>query len=96
MVPLIGSLIAIGEIVAWFSAVVHAVLLLGHRKDEYSLLALAFQGHRFFSRDTWKDSGHHLHKRFIVSSAVFFGLGLLGMSLLKEKIAPATARPPAK
>jgi len=78
-----AQLIAIGigalALVAWLSTLVHALLLLPHRRDDVSLGALLVSGWRFYARDTWKASGHDVHRRFLGSAAAFFALVLAGI-----------------
>ncbi|AKF10447.1 hypothetical protein [Sandaracinus amylolyticus] len=78
-----AQLLAIGigalAFLAWLSAAVHALLLLPHRRDDVSLGALFFQGWRFYARDTWKESGHAVHRRFLGSTGAFFALVLAGI-----------------
>lgn len=81
MLHVLALVIGLLALFAWVSALVHAVLLLAHRKDDQSIAGLALNGHRFFSQDTWKPSGHALHGRFLKSSLAFFGLVLLGIVL---------------
>lgn len=73
MVGITGGLAAI----AWASAFMHMLLLLSHRRDDVSLASLLSNGYRFWSRDTWKPSGHAIHARFLGSGLAFFVLVLV-------------------
>lgn len=73
--PIVAGLAGI----AWLSAFVHGLMLLSHRRDEHSLGSLMFHGHLFFSRDTWKPSGHAIHRRFLGSALAFFAIIMLGV-----------------
>ncbi|UJR86145.1 hypothetical protein [Sandaracinus amylolyticus] len=66
-------------LIAWLSTLVHALLLLPHRRDDVSLGALFFSGWRFYVRDTWKPEGHTIHRRFLGSAGAFFALVLAGI-----------------
>ncbi len=72
MLHVIAIVIGGLAVIAWLSAAVHALLLLPHRREEHSLFALAFQGWRFYSSDTWKESGQAIHRRFVGSTLAFF------------------------
>ena len=62
---------------AWLSALVHAVLLVAHRREGVSVLDLIFRGHLFFAADTWKPSGQRLQRRFIGSGLLFFAFAVI-------------------
>lgn len=81
MVQLVATAVGALAMLAWLSATLHALLLLPHRREEHSLVALAFQGWRFYARDTWKESGHALHRRFLASTLAFFLVVIAGIAL---------------
>ncbi len=72
MAGIAAGVFGVVAVLAWLSAALHAVLLLGHRRDDISLFALAWRGYLFFAPDTWKESGRGLHRRFLRSALVFF------------------------
>ena len=82
-VALFSSLAAL----AWLSAAVHAVLLVPHRRPDVTVGQLVVGGHRFFSADTFSQSGSSLHRRFMQSTLVFAGslLALIVTSLLASR-----------
>ena len=61
---------------AWVSAFVHGILLVSHRRPDVSIGQLVFNGWMFYSRDTFLESGHRIHRRFMISAITFF-LGIL-------------------
>lgn len=65
--------------IAWVSALIHVLMLLGHVRKGVTLGQLAFGGYRFFTRETFEPSGHALHRRFLWSVAAFFGVIVLGV-----------------
>jgi len=81
MVQVLAMCVGALAVLAWLSTAAHGLLLLPHRRDEHSLFALAFQGWRFYARDTWKESGHAIHRRFVGSALAFFALVVLGILL---------------
>lgn len=64
---------------AWLSAVAHMLMLMPHRRDDVSIVSLFFNGFRFYVQDTWKPSGHAIHRRFLYSVGAFFAVVVLGM-----------------
>lgn len=65
--------LALGTLLAWLSAAVHALLLVSHRRDDITLFSLAWRGILFYRADTWKPSGAGLHRRFLISVAALAG-----------------------
>lgn len=69
---ILAAVLGMIALAAWASAAIHALLLLRHAAPPRSALSLAFQGWRFFDRDTFTPSGHPLHRRFVASFVLFF------------------------
>jgi hypothetical protein len=73
--------------VAWLSAVIHAFMLVPHRKPEFSALQLWTSGWRFYISDTFEASGHAIHRRFLISAGVFLlsVFATVGVSVLASQ-----------
>lgn len=57
--------------IAWLSCLIHAVLLVQHRRAGVTRLQLLMRGHLFFDRTTFAPEAAPLHRRFLVSVVVF-------------------------
>lgn len=79
-------LLSVCAVVAWLSAVVHAVMLRSHRNREYESTPM-LSGWRYFDVDAWLPSGHAIHHRFLLSIAAFFlTLPLMGAVGMLRKL----------
>jgi hypothetical protein len=67
LVPIVAA-IALG---AWLVAAAHAFMLLRHVAPPRTAWSLAFQGWRFYVRETFLESGHALHRRFQIAIGTF-------------------------
>ncbi len=77
LVPVVAAA-ALG---AWLIAAVHAFMLLRHVAPPRTAWSLAFQGWRFYVRDTFLESGHSIHRRFLIAIGTFAAC-IVGLAVL--------------
>ena len=75
-----GALSGLG-VLAWLSAVVHALMLVGHRRKDISGMQLLVRGHLFFDAATFDEAARPIHRRFLRSATAFGLCCLLGVLL---------------
>ncbi len=66
---------------AWVSAAVHAIMLVQHRRPEVTVGQLVFGGYRFFSAQTFTETGKPTHRRFLISVGLFAVCLVAGMGI---------------
>lgn len=79
-VPLL--LFALFAVAAWGSALVHALMLIGYRKEDTTVLMLLTSGIKFFDKTTFTYEGRHVHRRFLLSTGALFACVVLGIGFV--------------
>ena len=81
MLNVLLLVVLLASLVVAIAAVVHAFMLVGHRREDLTPMQLWMPGHLFYRQSSFKPSGHAMQRRFVILVALLIVLWVARFAL---------------